>query len=63
MQSVNFRILGVVYKPKPKIRKFTDWISGCCILVKTQAIKEVGLLDNYFFAYKRQLWFRRSNDR
>ena len=45
------RSKGVVYKPKLKIRKFTDWISGCCILVKTQAIKEVGLLDNCFFAY------------
>ena len=45
------RSKGVIYKPKLKIQTFTEWISGCCILVKIQAIKEVGLLDNRFFAY------------
>ena len=45
------RLKGVTYKPKLKIQTFTNWISGCCILVKIQAIKEVGLLDNHFFAY------------
>ncbi len=45
------RSKGVTYKPKRKIQTFTDWISGCCILVKIQAVKEVGLLDNHFFAY------------
>lgn len=28
-----------------------DWITGCCILVKTKVIEKVGLLDEKFFAY------------
>jgi len=28
-----------------------DWITGCCILLKTKVIKNVGLLDEHFFAY------------
>ncbi|NQW35385.1 MAG: glycosyltransferase family 2 protein [Flavobacteriales bacterium] len=42
---------GTVYTKDLSIDTFTDWISGCCILVKTDVIKEVGLLDVRFFAY------------
>ncbi len=42
---------GNVYTKDLSIDKFTDWISGCSILVKTDVIKEVGLLDVRFFAY------------
>ena len=28
-----------------------DWITGCCMLLKTNVIKKVGLLDENFFAY------------
>ena len=28
-----------------------DWITGCCILLKTKVIKKVGLMDEDFFAY------------
>lgn len=42
---------GAIYTPKLKIDTFTEWISGCCILVKTDVIKEIGLLDDRFFAY------------
>ena len=28
-----------------------DWITGCCILLKTDLIKKVGLIDENFFAY------------
>ena len=45
------RSKGMIYKPKLKIETFTEWISGCCILVDIAVIKEVGLLDNRFFAY------------
>ncbi|MDC1371467.1 glycosyltransferase family 2 protein [Flavobacteriaceae bacterium] len=45
------RYKGIIYKPKLKIDTFTEWISGCCVLVKTAVIREVGLLDNRFFAY------------
>ena len=30
---------------------YTEWISGCCIMLKSKVIKDVGLLDNSFFAY------------
>ena len=42
---------GIIYKPKLKIETSTQWISGCCILVKIAVIKKVGLLDDRFFAY------------
>ena len=45
------RYKGLIYKPKLKIERFTEWISGCCILVNIGVVKEVGLLDNRFFAY------------
>ena len=45
------RYKGMIYKPNLKIETLTEWISGCCILVKIAVIKEVGLLDNRFFAY------------
>ena len=28
-----------------------DWITGCCIVLKTKVIKKVGLMDEDFFAY------------
>ncbi len=34
-----------------KREKFTEWISGCCILIRREAIEKVGLLDDRFFAY------------
>ena len=45
------RYKGIIYKPKLKIETSTQWISGCCVLVKIAVIKKVGLLDNRFFAY------------
>ncbi|MDC0377876.1 glycosyltransferase family 2 protein [Flavobacteriaceae bacterium] len=32
-------------------KHYTDWISGCCIMLKSKIIDEIGLLDNSFFAY------------
>ncbi|AWW30607.1 glycosyltransferase family 2 protein [Echinicola strongylocentroti] len=29
----------------------TDWITGCCLLVKSSVIREVGLLNDHYFAY------------
>lgn len=29
----------------------TDWITGCCLLVKSEVIRQVGMLDDRFFAY------------
>ena len=42
---------GMVYNPDLKIKIFTEWISGCCILVRLSVVKKVGLLDDRFFAY------------
>lgn len=30
---------------------FTQWITGCCMLLSVDAIKKVGFFDSYFFAY------------
>lgn len=45
--------IGLNKKNKPLYdeSRFTDWITGCCILIKTSVIKEIGLLDEQFFAY------------
>ena len=45
-----FGYTSVIKKPKYINRKI-DWITGCCILIKTVVIKKVGLLDENFFAY------------
>ena len=42
---------GMVYNPDLKIKTFTEWISGCCILVRVSVVKKVGFLDDRFFAY------------
>ncbi len=32
-------------------QKYTEWISGCCFMIKSSIIGKVGLLDNNFFVY------------
>ena len=40
-----------------------DWITGCCMLLKTDLIKKVGLIDENFFAYYEDVdWSFRIND-
>ncbi len=31
--------------------RYVDWISGCCILLKSSVVRKVGLLDEKYFAY------------
>lgn len=38
-------------KPKSKAPYLTDWITGCAILVRASVLKEIGLLDERYFAY------------
>ena len=45
------RLKGMIFNPQLNIETSTQWITGCCILVKTSVVKQVGLLDNRFFAY------------
>ena len=40
-----------------------DWITGCCILLKSDTIKKVGLIDENFFAYYEDVdWSIRIKD-
>jgi GT2 family glycosyltransferase len=40
-----------------------DWITGCCILLKADIIKKVGLIDENFFAYYEDVdWSFRIKD-
>lgn len=32
-----------------------DWVSGCALLVRRKMIKQIGLLDEHFFAYQEEL--------
>ena len=57
-----FGYTSVIKKPKYINRKI-DWITGCCILIKTVVIKKVGLLDENFFAYYEDVdWSIRIKD-
>ena len=41
-----------------------DWVVGACMLVRREAILDVGLLDEGFFMYSEELdWCRRIRDR
>jgi GT2 family glycosyltransferase len=41
-----------VYQPKSLNASYeTDWITGCAIMVRATVIREVGLLDEGYFAY------------
>ncbi|MBI5467366.1 MAG: glycosyltransferase family 2 protein, partial [Candidatus Kerfeldbacteria bacterium] len=33
------------------IPSFPDFVTGACLLIKTEVVKKIGLLDNAFFAY------------
>jgi len=42
---------GHVDKGKFDHSEYTEWITGCCILVRAEVIRQVGMLDDRFFAY------------
>tara|TARA_B100000963_G_scaffold358793_1_gene384322 strand:- start:10455 stop:11372 length:918 start_codon:yes stop_codon:yes gene_type:complete len=46
-----------------KKSKYTDWISGCCFMLKTEVIKKIGLLDDFYFVYYEDAdWSIRINN-
>ncbi|OQY20272.1 MAG: hypothetical protein B6I35_10690 [Anaerolineaceae bacterium 4572_32.2] len=52
----------VLDKPDETIAK-VDWVTGACILIRREALDQVGLLDDGFFMYSEELdWCRRARD-
>jgi GT2 family glycosyltransferase len=40
-----------------------DFVTGCCILARRQAVETIGLLDERFYLYQEEVdWCRRSRD-
>ena len=40
----------------------TEFITGCCLMLRTEALKQIGLLDTQFFAYYEDVdWSLRAN--
>lgn len=40
----------------------TDWIGGCCLMIRREAVEQVGLMDESFFMYNEETdWCYRLN--
>jgi len=57
------RLLADYYlldKPDDAILK-VDWVTGACIMIRREALEQVGLLDDGYFMYSEELdWCRRA---
>ena len=42
---------GKGFKNFKRNRKYTDWFTGCCVLINLEIFKHVGYFDERFFAY------------
>ena len=58
------KFFGITTTNKSHGKKLNlDWITGCCILLKTDIIKRIKLLDENFFAYYEDVdWSLRIKD-
>lgn len=48
------RHLSRTYRPRPEVRHLdcsVDWIDGACLMLRREALDEVGLFDEQFFMY------------
>lgn len=53
----------VLNRPDNEVQE-VDWVTGACILMRREAIEEVGLLDEGFFMYSEELdWCSRAKER
>ena len=55
--TIDFKF-GRFLNPNKGLSKFNfktlnkvEWISGCCFMIKSDVIKKVGMLDDFFFVY------------
>ena len=56
-----FGYTSTIKNPNRNLR--LDWVTGCCILLKVDTIKKVGLIDEKFFAYYEDVdWSFRIKD-
>jgi len=53
----------VLDRPDDEVQE-VDWVTGACILMRREALEEVGPLDEGFFMYSEELdWCRRARER
>lgn len=50
---------AVVYGEIPKESRRVDWLAGACLLIRSEVIRRVGLLDARFFMYYEEVDFCR----
>ena len=49
-----------LYRPDHGKRQFVDSVAGCCVLIRREAIEDVGYLDSNYFMYGEETeWFYR----
>ena len=48
---------GKSFKNFKRNEHFTDWFTGCCVLIKSEIFDEVGFFDESFFAYYEDIDF------
>jgi len=63
------RLIRAIVGPAPLVAPHraptdVDWVDGCCLMIRRQAIEEIGLLDEQFFMYAEELdWCFNANRR
>jgi len=48
---------GKCFKNFKSDRAFTDWFTGCCVLIKSEIFNDIGYFDERFFAYYEDVDF------
>ncbi len=48
---------GKGFKNFKRNRTYTDWFTGCCVLIKSEIFNDIGYFDERFFAYYEDIDF------
>ena len=48
---------GEIFKNFKSNRVFTDWFTGCCVLIKSEIFNDIGYFDDRYFAYYEDVDF------